>query len=69
MATRYGTCNFISRFAAIRYYASQGYDGDVDKVVTEKLADGLINIGKPKAQPGQTIGVIVGEGRYYIDVP
>lgn len=64
LKTRIGTCHFVSLDAAERYYADYGYGA---AEVAEKLAAGEIAVGRPEAEAGQIVGVISGEGRYYIE--
>lgn len=63
---RYGTSYFTSRRAAERYYSGPVWDDPKD-VVTRKLAEGEIHIGKPPLKPGQRLSVIPSEGRYQIE--
>lgn len=60
---RIGTAHFISRAAANRYYAPMGYS---PRDVGAKLMSGEIFIGRPERKAGQSVGVIPGEGRYYL---
>lgn len=64
MNTRYGTHHFVSRAAAIRYYARQGIDAhDVD----EMLKEGAIAFGAPTPPPGNRVIIEPSEGRYFIE--
>lgn len=59
----YGTSNFLSETAAIRYYATQG----INKAeVKRKIAEHLISIGEPKVKRGQKLLINKEEGRYFI---
>jgi hypothetical protein len=60
---RIGTSHFITRAAANRYYAAQG---ETAASVGRKLAAGEIHIGRPPRKAGQSVGVIPGEGRWYL---
>ena len=62
--TTFGTCHFVSRQQAIRYYRSQGYV-DAAAAVDEKVKEQAIVIGPPKTKPGQTLSVN-DEGRYVV---
>lgn len=53
-----GTCHFLSASAAIRYYRTQ----ETDAVsVRQKIEEGGIVIGKPKARKGSKL-VLIDEG-------
>ena len=58
-----GTCHFVSRAGALRYYASQEHD---KASVDQKLKDGSIKIGCPKLNPGEKLVIIADEQRYAI---
>lgn len=61
MTTYTGTAHFVSRAAAISYYAEYGNDvAEIDR----KLAEGEIHIGKPSTKPGERLSLI-DEGRRY----
>ena len=60
---RIGTSYFVSRAAANRYYKPYG-ESAAD--VGRKLAAGEIHIGRPPRAAGESVGVIAGEGRYYL---
>jgi hypothetical protein len=66
---RWGTSHFVSRRAAVRYYASpySATTDEAERVVTRKLADGEIHIGAPTLKPGQRLSIIHGEGRYQVE--
>lgn len=57
-----GTCHFVSRRAAITYYARQGDDADE---VRKKLDEGAIHLGPPNVKPHQKWRVNH-QGRYEI---
>jgi hypothetical protein len=61
---RLGTAHFISKAAARRYYIAQG---DETPNVDEKLAAGVIHIGRPKVNPGERAFVHRSEGRWFIE--
>lgn len=59
----YGTSNFVSLSAAVRYYKDYGYDkADVQR----KIREGEIHIGKPSLKPGERLGLTDGGKRYTI---
>lgn len=61
---RFGTSHFVSREAAVRYYAEYGENAaDVDR----KLREGIIAIGAPKVKRYEKLSIIPGEGRYQIE--
>ena len=62
-----GTANFVSRFKAVKYYKSQGYDRAIS-VVNEKIEEGAITIGPPTVEEGQRLLVDNEEGRYFIGI-
>lgn len=71
MATRkkrgnpsYGTSYFVSKSAAVRYYAA--YEDDPKSAVELKLREGSIHIGKPPLKPGQRLSTTDGGKRYMI---
>lgn len=59
-----GTSYFVSKSAALRYYA---YEGATESSIERKLAEGLIHIGKPPLKPGERLLVIDDGTRYAID--
>ena len=61
---RIPTSYFISREAAFAYYALQGED---KSVVSDKIADGLVKIGKPPILLGERLLVIDNGCRYAIE--
>ena len=61
--TTYGTSHFVTREAAIRYFAGYHYSADD---VDWKIATGRIHIGPPTAGPGDTVTLDASEGRYLI---
>ena len=61
MTTRIGTSYFVSREAAIAYYALQGED---ESTVGDKIADGLVKIGKPAILTGERL-LVIDDGRRY----
>lgn len=60
---RIGTSHFVSKAVAIRYYKAQG---ETAASVARKIAAGEIHIGRPARAAGESVGVIPGEGRYYL---
>lgn len=62
--TTYGTAYFVSREAAVKYYAN--YEHDPDHAVTYKLREQSIHIGKPDLKPGQVLSIIDGGLRYAV---
>lgn len=59
-----GTCHFVTREAAIRYYEPYGFDAaDVQR----KLDDGEIRLGEPPLQPGQKSFLVDDGTRYAIE--
>lgn len=61
---RIGTCHFVSREHAIRYYRPYGNTSlDID----EMIENGSILIGKPKLKPGEKLYVIDDGCRYAIE--
>ncbi len=64
MSTRYGTNHFVSRAAAIRYYAAQGIDA---RSVDQKLKAGEIELGAPPPREGYRAIVEPSEGRYFME--
>lgn len=58
-----GTSYFISKAAANRYYKSYGHSA---RDVAQMVAHGEIHIGRPVPKAGESVGIIPGEGRYYI---
>ena len=61
---RVGTCWFISKTAAIKYYEPYGYDNTAE-AVERKLAEGEIHIGTPELKENQ-IGIFDKDGRFEI---
>jgi hypothetical protein len=61
-----GTCYFVTREAAIRYYQPYEYPIAAE-AVADKLARGEIFIGKPDLKPGQRLTTIDGGARYAIE--
>lgn len=59
-----GTSYFVSKAAAVRYYA---YEGATEATIERKLAEGLIHIGKPPLQNGQRLTVIDDGTRYAVE--
>jgi hypothetical protein len=64
MTTRIGTSYFVNREAAISYYALQGED---EPAVSDKIASGLITIGKPAILLGERLLIIDNGRRYAIE--
>lgn len=58
---RYGTCHFVTKADAVRYYTDP-------EVVERKLKDGEIKIGKPPLKEGEKLKINGREGRYFIEV-
>lgn len=70
-ATRQGTSNFVSKRAAVRYYATQETEASyylLRKLVDEKIADGSITIGRPQVKAGERIVTIDNDTRYAIEL-
>lgn len=61
----YGTCYFVSREAAIKYYRE--YEHDPARAVAIKLSEGSIQIGKPILRAGQTLVIIDDGTRYAVE--
>lgn len=61
---RIGASYFVSKAAAVRYYA---YEGATEATIDRKLAEGLIHIGKPALQPGQRLTTIDNGTRYAVE--
>ena len=61
MTTRIGTSYFVSREAAFAHYALQGED---ESFVSDRIADGVIKIGKPALLTGERL-LIIDDGRRY----
>lgn len=61
--TSWGTPNFVSKTAAIRYYKTQECD---TAEVNRKIKDGEIEIGYPKVPEGMTLWIDHEEGRYML---
>lgn len=60
----YGTCYFVSREAAIKYYRE--YERDPARAVETKLSEGSIQIGKPALRAGETLTIIDDGTRYAV---
>ena len=61
--TRFGTCHFVSRDAALKYYATYGQtSADVDGSIRQ----GNIAIGPPDLKPGFALAGVNEDGRYEI---
>lgn len=56
-----GTCHFLNASAAIRYYRTQETDA---AAVRQKIEEGGIVIGKPKARKGSKL-ILIDEGTRY----
>jgi len=63
MITEIGTCHFVSKQGALRYYRRQGI---LRKDVEDKINSCEIVIGKPLTPMGKKAVVIPDEGRYAI---
>ncbi len=67
-----GTSYFVSRAAAVRYYADyesgtrSGKRFQAEHAVDTKLAEGSIHIGEPPLKPGETLSVIDAGTRYAV---
>ena len=61
MTTRIGTSYFVSREAAFAHYALQGED---ESFVSDRIADGLVKIGKPAILFGERL-LVIDDGRRY----
>ena len=65
MQFQFGTCYFVSKRAAMRYYIRQNpHTTMID--VERKLAGGEIHIGRPPLKTGQRLAVIDRHTRYAI---
>lgn len=60
-----GTCHFVNRCAAIKYYSDYHYD-DVESTVNRKVEDGEIFIGRPLIKPGEKLVLLDDNTRYGI---
>ena len=60
---RWGTPNFVSLEAAVKYYATYGEDRED---VEYKIENKIIFIGKPELRKGDTL-VIDEDGRYHLE--
>jgi len=60
-----GTCHFVDKQAAIRYYSDYPYD-DPSKTVERKLREGEIKLGPPRLGRGER-RFLNDEGRYCIE--
>ena len=58
-----GTCYFLSRNAAFRYYRSQEVCAED---VKERIDEGSINIGQPHVKDGERLVLNQEEGRWMI---
>ena len=67
--TRTGTCNFVSRVAAVRYYRDQQrlVFAEAINLVNDKIKNKEIVIGKPIKKFNQKICLNTSEGRYFIE--
>lgn len=63
MTTTFGTCNFVDRSAALRYYGAYGYSG---REVDELIASKGIELGKPAVKDGERLSLIDRGTRYAI---
>ena len=59
-----GTSHFVSYNSALRYFA---YENATDTDIDRKIAEGLIQIGKPALKPGQKLSIIDDGTRYAIE--
>lgn len=57
MALKYGTSHFVSRLAALRYYAYE--EQTTMDTIDRKIAEGLIHIGKPDVKPDGSERVVL----------
>jgi len=64
MATRWGTCHFVTQRAAVKYYKSQECDR---AEVLRKIKDGEIEIGPPVVKNMDRLIIDNEEGRYFIE--
>ncbi len=65
--TMWGTSNFVSKQAAIEYYAGQGYGFTAAAAVEQKLKEQEIAIGEPTMlKKGDEVFLKASEGRYWI---
>ena len=62
-----GTCHFVNRRFAMRYYRAYNYANDVSQVVDRKLKEGEIKLGPPKIKSDERT-FINDEGRFCIEV-
>jgi len=66
-----GTCHFVSRQHAIKYYRSYEFSDDmrqaIPKDVDLKIGEGLIRIGKPTLRKGERLLVIDNGCRYAVE--
>lgn len=71
MSTTWGTCHFVSRAHAIRYYQAYEFTPEmvaaIPKDVDLKIGEGLICIGKPTVRKGEKLRVIDDGCRYAIE--
>lgn len=61
MTTTIGTCYFVSKSAAVRYYAGYGFS---ESDVEAKMRDNEIAVGAPPLRLGETL-CLLDEGRRY----
>jgi hypothetical protein len=62
-----GTCYFVSRTAAIRYYRYYAGEGeDAPHVVERKIAAGEIHIGMPPLKENEGVRIIDNGTRYAV---
>jgi hypothetical protein len=59
-----GTCHFVNRPAALRYYTDYRYD-NVVRAVDRKLREGEIHLGPPEVKKGERL-FVNDEGRYCV---
>jgi len=63
----WGTCNFVSKQAAIEYYANEGYGQTAAMAVEQKLKEKSIAIGEPtNLKRSDSVFLKISEGRYWI---
>lgn len=60
-----GTCHFVSRSHALRYYRGYHYD-NVSRMVSRKLREGEIKLGPPKPKQDEQM-FVNNEGRYCLE--
>jgi hypothetical protein len=64
--TRTGTCHFLSRRSAQRYYAEPGGTWATAREIERKIAAGEIKVGPPAIKPGQRLTLVDAGTRYAI---